>query len=120
MPLPAVGLRARVILMALIGMLPAVLLFWVHMNNERAHLLADAQSDALRLAHAWAEHHDERIREAGVLLGTAAQQLADLKNCGETLDTIKRAAQWPSAPAARRKISGTAIHSISQGPVARS
>src|SRR5262249_52942583 len=63
-PFLPLGLRARLALLVVVAGLPALLLFLLHAQSERAQLVAEAEARALRLARAWADNHDALLREA--------------------------------------------------------
>src|SRR4051812_41203437 len=70
----SLGLRARLAVLVIVASLPALLLYLHHAQQERRHLVAEAESRAMRLALAWAENHDALVRETHLLLLAAARE----------------------------------------------
>jgi signal transduction histidine kinase len=93
---PSVGLRGRIMMMVLVALLPAMTLFLYHIAQDRGELLAAAEVRALYLARAWAEHHDERIREAEAVLRAAARSPMDQNACAAELTVLSHDAAWPA------------------------
>jgi len=81
-------------LTTLVASIPAVLLFLWHINVEQTALLDSAKQQAFRLAEAWAEHHDQRITDAGFLLDEAVRIVSLDASCGDMLKTLARRENW--------------------------
>jgi signal transduction histidine kinase len=71
---PALGVRARLVLLVVVALAPALLLFLHHTLGQRAALLHEAEDRALHLARIWADNHDGLLREAALLLEVASRE----------------------------------------------
>src|ERR1700744_4334439 len=74
----AIGLRARIVSLVLIALLPTLLLFLIHTRQEREWLLGEAENRALMIARSWNQHNGEYLDEANVLL----RLIADISPSG--------------------------------------
>ena len=97
---PRIGLRWRLVLLVLLALLPAILFFFRYAHDEREQLIGQAQSRALRLARAWADNHDELVREAGLVIDVAEREpaLAGAPGgaCSAALARLATHIRWPS------------------------
>src|ERR1700688_153832 len=98
---PAIGLRWRLVLLVVATLTPTLLLFLHHTQNNRAELLAEAQTHALHLARSWAENHDGVLREANLILEAAIRDpgtgSGTKAQCSAALTGLAAHVGWSSA-----------------------
>jgi PAS domain S-box-containing protein len=97
---PRLSLRWRLVLLVLLALLPALLFFVQHVQEERADLIAAAEARALRLARAWAQNHDSLVREAQLVLEAAERDptlaQAAPAGCAASLTRLVADTHWSS------------------------
>jgi PAS domain S-box-containing protein len=98
---PRLSLRWRLVLLVVLALLPALLFFVQHVQEERAALIAAAEARALRLARAWAQNHDALVREAQLVLEAAERDPtlvhAAPAGCAASLTRLVADTRWSSA-----------------------
>ena len=90
----AVGLRGWIVLLVLVALLPTLVLFLVHTNQEREWLLSEAENRALLIARAWNQQNGEYLDEANVLLRLISDISPSHTDCGQKLATLAYNTHW--------------------------